>query len=254
MSLAQRARLASLLLRFNLSHAPRADAAVQGGNLVADLKAEYLRLAKECHPDRAPDERKREAAEGFMQLQQEFEEAMKLLEAGVRPSAWNYGPESSTYSAPVGAQRWTPTSSGVEFTAPRYEPPPWSELHRPYREQPKQEEFSLMTRIKGHMALWGGLFIFFSALREFLVWSAGSTFAWQPPANLNPFWIRRFDDKWSEAPKEHRKSLEEMAPIKRKMSMQPTTIDRGVDDFYKKRGVSNVRRDYQPRGCGGASL
>lgn len=229
------ARLVALLHGFGLNSSKLADQ--QPKAVIATLRVEYYKLAKERHPDLAPPERKAEASERFAQLQNDFSEAIKLLEAGVNPRLL-----SSMGGAQPGARKM-------------YAPPPYAAYgHGEPFQHLKQEEFDLKTRIKGHTIFWSSLFLFFCFFREFLVLSAGSTFAWSPPKELNVFRIRRYSDDWSKD-NEAKKQADDEAAIsptkpKKGADFKETKTERRVSDFYQKRGISNVRRKTEPRGFG----
>eukprot|EP00927_Polykrikos_kofoidii_P010039 TRINITY_DN14237_c0_g1_i1.p1 TRINITY_DN14237_c0_g1~~TRINITY_DN14237_c0_g1_i1.p1 ORF type:complete len:249 (-),score=49.87 TRINITY_DN14237_c0_g1_i1:79-825(-) len=238
-------RLASLLRRFGL--APMEFVKQETRPAVQSLRSSYHRLAQEQHPDKAPEAKRDEAAERFKQLNMDYDEAVKLLEAGVRPAFGT--PVAGAARINLHTQMGTPGSGGA--AAYMYGPQPWNPNGRPSSEP---AQFDLKTRVKGNLIFWTGFVSFLFLAREFLVWSAGSCFAWSRPADWNPFWIRRFQDEWADEERKHRKKVEDEggvgAAVKRKMSIEPERKDRGVDPFYQKRGISNVRREHHPRGWG----
>jgi len=200
------------------------------------LKSAYRDRAKEQHPDRAPDAEKAEASQKFVQLNSDFDEALKLLEAGVRPVAGWTSP-SSQYGSAAGEAHAGPTWQHPQhFSA------------RPFvHSQPPQ--FDTYTRVKGHLIVWSSLFVFLTCFREFLVGTAGSTWAWTPSSSLNPFWVRRFKDEWASEVQEKKKE-DKAKDAERRKKQLPQKTERGVPSFYQKRGISNVRKQYSPRGHG----
>eukprot|EP00929_Paragymnodinium_shiwhaense_P063022 TRINITY_DN31516_c0_g1_i5.p1 TRINITY_DN31516_c0_g1~~TRINITY_DN31516_c0_g1_i5.p1 ORF type:complete len:216 (+),score=44.70 TRINITY_DN31516_c0_g1_i5:116-763(+) len=170
-------RLAYLLNRFGVS---ASEAARQDSKALAKLlRIEYHKLAQEKHPDKFAPAEKEQAADGFVQLHNDFSEAIELIEAGVSVSLQGTAAATGTYQART------------------YDASQWQEVPRPFQPRPVQE-FDGWTRAKGHMVLWTGLFTFFYVMREFLVWSAGSTGSWYAPSGFNPFWVRRFKDDWTQ--------------------------------------------------------
>lgn len=233
------ARLMALLHGFGLNSAKLADQ--QPKAVMATLRAEYYRLAKERHPDRVPEEQKAEASERFVQLQNDFSEAVKLLEAGIQP--WRLPPMGGMQPGP-GRKMYAPPSYGGYG---------YGQGHNFQHLEP--QEFDTKTRIKGHVVVWSSLFVFFCFFREFLVWSAGSTGAWNPPKELSLLKIRRYRDDWVEEKDTKKKEEEEAAKAalrekQKKAAFQAKKTDRSVGDFYQKRGISNVRRKTEPRGLG----
>jgi len=204
---------------------------------IAALKVAWKHLAKEQHPDVAPEEKKVEAAQRFVQLQSQLEEAVGLLDAGIRPGQAFSG---------VAYPHWQQQRSD-DTARPTYTPPAWDKAPQPFqhREQPK---FDLQTRIKGHFVLWTSLFLFLTGFREFLVWSAGSTYAWSPPSDFNPFWVRRFQDSWHQDHKE--KEAAPKKPELAKVIAERAKTKRDVPTFYQKRGISTAKRKTEPRGLG----
>lgn len=221
-------RLTSLIRRLGLS--PHDFAKQDTKMAVTAVKAQYFELAKERHPDRAPNERKEEAKEHFVQLNEIFEETVQLLEHGVRPA---FGETEQVFWQQPGLHPGGPS--------------PFESMQRQrvFQHKPKQE-FDLKTRIKGNLIFWSGLFIFLSGFREFLVWSAGSTYAWSSPRDSNIFWVRRFQDGWTDG-KEKEKQPVVMTPKVQQLAQKK---DRDIDSFYQKRGISNIRRKTEPRGLG----
>eukprot|EP00440_Ansanella_granifera_P010530 gb/GFBE01011423.1/.p1 GENE.gb/GFBE01011423.1/~~gb/GFBE01011423.1/.p1 ORF type:complete len:246 (+),score=41.01 gb/GFBE01011423.1/:1-738(+) len=234
-------RLAALLRGFGLC--PTELSKQESKLALAALKTAYRDRAKEQHPDRAPDDQKAAAQERFVQLNTEFDEALKLLQAGVVPIAG-----------------WTPTVSpggsgpraGPAWQSPHFRPggaDPWAANSKPFVHSEPQQ-FDTYTRVKGHLIVWSSLFVFLSLMREFLVGCAGSTWAWSSPNSLNPFWVRRFKDEWAHEAQANQKEEVKKQEVRRKQQMQPQKQDRGVPSFYQKRGISNVRKQYSPRGHG----
>merc|ERR1712224_529239 len=91
-------------------------------------------------------------------------------------------------------------AQGVDDSSRRRHMRPYAYNPADVQEGPRypvmRQEFDTKTRIKGNLIFWTGFFSFLCFMREFLVWSAGSTYAWSRPADLNPFWIRRFQNDW----------------------------------------------------------
>lgn len=203
---------------------------------ISTVRAAYYRLAKEQHPDRAPEAHKEEASKCFMRLRNDFEEAITLMEQGIRPK----GAGGATTGS------WQHQQPGAR---PAYNPPVWEEGHQPFQHRAVQK-FDLYTRVKGNLIFWSGLFVFLTGFREFLVWSAGSCYAWSSPSDLNPFWVRRFKDEWTEESAKERVAKKTPEPEKPEVQKERARRDRGVSNFYQKRGISNVRRKTEPRGLG----
>lgn len=171
-----------------------------------------------------------------------------MLNEGVRPAGQDH-----TMRAEGGVyMRRGPEFKGeMDFSpGPRY----------PAHKGPEMDTF---TRVRCWAAVGFGFFVFFTFLREFLVWSAGSTGKWYGTANLNPFWIRRYAEDWSQGAKKDREApSEKMAGTKaalikkkteEKVKELKTKSDRGTNEFYTKRGVSNacvyekVASDWMPK-------
>eukprot|EP00405_Crypthecodinium_cohnii_P008680 CAMPEP_0206427590 /NCGR_PEP_ID=MMETSP0324_2-20121206/5131_1 /ASSEMBLY_ACC=CAM_ASM_000836 /TAXON_ID=2866 /ORGANISM="Crypthecodinium cohnii, Strain Seligo" /LENGTH=235 /DNA_ID=CAMNT_0053892899 /DNA_START=332 /DNA_END=1040 /DNA_ORIENTATION=- len=222
-------RLAVLLRSFGLSPAELAKQEPKAA--ITALRTRYKQLAKEQHPDVAPEGMKEQAAEKFVLLQGHFEEAVETPGGG--NSTWGAHLLAVTHSLGRGK----------------------ADLHRAFLDgarQPFQHQaepqFDTKTRVKGHVVLWSSLFLFLAGMREFMVWSAGSTYAWKPPTDLNPFWVRRFADEWHDT---HKQKVETpKAPPKPAVQELRRKQDRGVSTFYQKRGISNARRKTEPRGLG----
>eukprot|EP00930_Biecheleria_cincta_P089312 TRINITY_DN78594_c0_g1_i1.p1 TRINITY_DN78594_c0_g1~~TRINITY_DN78594_c0_g1_i1.p1 ORF type:complete len:257 (+),score=49.58 TRINITY_DN78594_c0_g1_i1:102-872(+) len=236
-------RLATLLRSFGLC--PRELSQQEPKLALACLKAAYRDKAKEEHPDRAPDEEKSAAQERFVRLNNEFAEALKLIEAGVVPvSGWS-APDA--YDAAGGHRAAHPAWQHPGFQ-------PGHPMNARVFKHSEPPQFDTYTRVKGHLILWSSLFVFFTILREFLVGTAGGTWAWRAPNTLNPFYIRRFEDEWMEDAQAKRRADEEAKRNREeklaKEGMKPEKVERGVPSFYQKRGISNVRRKYEPRGLG----
>eukprot|EP00913_Durusdinium_trenchii_P016442 g15456.t1 len=121
-----------------------------------------------------------QAQEHFAKLSTEYDEALTLLEAGVNPIM-----AAATYGASQHAS-----------AHPAFRHHVWREGSRASRHVYEPQQFDTYTRVKGHVIVWSSLFVFLTCLREFLVGCAGSTWAWQPPSNLNPFWVRRYSEAW----------------------------------------------------------
>lgn len=228
-------RLALLLRGFGLC--PTQVAREEHKATITNLKSAYKRLAKEKHPDRVPADEQIMANQVFSDLQTDFEETVSLLQTGVRPAQ-----NLDAYS-----QRWSPSWSGDLKSATRvhWTPQPAEEFK--HREPP---EFDIFTRVKGTLVFCTSLYFFLSGFREFLVWSAGSTYAWsRPPVDLNPFWVRRYRDDWVS----HQVQVVEAqksVPRNEKVEAIQQKKSRDVPSFYQRRGISNVRKKTQPRGFG----
>lgn len=232
------ARLSTLLHNFGLPPSELAGFRDHKA-IVSRVRAVYLRRAKEMHPDLAPEERKAEAAASFVALQKDFQEAVQLLESGVTvagaaAASARYPPGGTTAEGRV---RWaaSPHAAGVRKAWERQQAPP--------------ESFDIVTRVKGHLVFWSGLFIFLCGFREFLVLSAGSTAAWYTPSDLNPFWVRRFQDEWVDQRKEHmaeattRQEAVKAKARERQKELNKAKRDKeGSDSFYKKRSNSKPKR------------
>ncbi|CAE8627631.1 unnamed protein product [Polarella glacialis] len=236
------ARLGMLLRRFGLC--PVELARQEPKVAVSVLKAAYYSKAKEAHPDYAPEEDKDAAAQRFVELNSEFAEAVKMLEAGVVPASWASGSSSSSSSSPSGvggggAHNW---QAGYR---PGFHSAPWPGGGKPFQHS-EPPQFDLYTRAKGHLIVWSSLFVFLTLFREFLVGTAGSTWSWSPPNTINPFWVRRFKDEWGSEAQVKQISQDAQVPKPPK----PEKVYRDTPTFYQKRGISNVRRKYEPRGFG----
>ncbi|OLP79259.1 Cell growth-regulating nucleolar protein [Symbiodinium microadriaticum] len=227
-------RLSTLLRGFGLC--PVEISKQESKSAISFLKAAYRDKAKEQHPDLAPRDEQAEAEKKFVKLSTEFNEAVKLLEAGVQPVE-----RARVVDLNPGAQ------AGAAHAAwhPHFQSADWRTVNRQFvhSEQPK---FDTYTRVKGHLIVWSSAFIFFSLLREFLVGTAGGMWAWYPPQDLNPFWVRRYHGAWSDKDKpEKREQQQPSGPPQVKREK-----DRPVSEFYAKRHVSKVRKKYSPRGHG----
>lgn len=223
-------RLALLLRNFGLTPADMARAhGADPKETISEVKAAFHRLAKEEHPDLAPDEGKDKAADRFVQLRGDFEEAIKLLENGVRPVVLGSDHPS-----------WQQQARGPR---PMYKPV--QNMRQEYFQHRKEQQFDMQTRVKGNFLFWGGLTLFLMGMREFLVWSAGSCYAWSAPSGADPFYIRRFQGTWDNEAKVKVKEDQAQEEAKPKY-VAPK--ERGLDNFYQKRGISNKRRQTQPRG------
>lgn len=216
--------------------------------IMANLRQKYFLLAKERHPDLAKPEHKATAAEGFVQLHTEFHEAIELLEQGVRPVFQSvYSSHSTSPKHAPGYYGWQPQDPHMYS----YQAHAWNP-HAAGFQHTQEPVFDLKTRVKGHVLLWSSLFIFFTLLREFLVGTAGSTWAWSPPANWNPFWLRRFQNEWAEEAKHHSetKSVKPQEPVKpwAPSTNQALVKKKSTPNFYQKRVVTpGVRRKSEKR-------
>jgi len=234
-------RLAGLLRDFGLC--PKEISQQDPKVALAHLKAAYRDKAKEQHPDRVASHEKSAAQDRFVRLNAGFEEAQKFLEAGVKPITGWSAPE--THDATTAHPAWQ--QPGFHPGHPMYA------SSRPFKHT-EPPQFDTYTRVKGHLVLWSSLFIFISLLREFLVGTAGGMWAWRAPNTLNPFFIRRFSDDWTDEAQKKRQ-LDEEAKQKRqeqiaKEGAKREKVERGVPSFYQKRGISNKRKKYEPRGHG----
>jgi len=248
-------RLVSLLRNFGLSQemVARQDSKA----IAATVRAEYLRRAKEQHPDLVPDERKEEAARNFKVLNEEFSETTTLLEEGVRP---NYNPPRHGMESAGSNVR----QQGFRYHVYNHDYEGEHHSEGPRYPVDRRPQFDTYTRIKCNVIFWTGLVSFFAFMREFLVWSAGSTYSWSRPETMHPFWIRRYKDNWGNKALEDRTTPAELTPgteecekktkadkKKKELQMKKT---RDMDEFYTKRRISNVKRTYSPRGMGGVSM
>lgn len=221
-------RLATLLRGFGLC--PVEISKQESKSAVSRLKAAYREKAKVQHPDLASPGNEDEAQQNFAKLSTEYDEALTLLEAGVSPVMIN----SSSFD---------PTSHASEAHPAFRHHSHWAGT-RASRQAYEPQQFDTYTRVKGHLIVWSSLFVFMTCLREFLVGCAGSTWAWQPPSNLNPFWVRRYSDDWNSQDAPLKKPEGEKKPVKDQPALPK---ERKVSEFYQKRRISNVRRDVPQR-------
>jgi len=248
-------RLHSLLRNFSLPH--EVMASEDRREIIAAVKQEYFRRAKEQHPDLVPDEQKADASKRFALLHEDFSETTDLLEEGVQPRA-----VAGTREAVEKAENMY----GGSIRQPMYRYPAKAEDYSegPRYPVPTGPVFDTYTRVKCNIIFWSGFFCFLTFMREFLVWSAGSTYAWSKPADLNPFWIRRFQNDWVKdsakdrsLPPDKTPGTREYAAKKKaeaKVTKLTATTDRKLDDFYKKRHIRDVKTRYTPRGSGGPQM
>lgn len=210
---AQVSRLLTLLRRFGIQSAELADKDPKA--IIASVRAVYFRRAKEEHPDLAPEERKSEAKEKFVKLQQEFSETIKLLEEGIRPGGDVHPANAASMPGDPNLRRTAHWRSEYQFHDART----WASTGGLADEhKPRQKiEFDTVTRLKGMSVLVTGVVIFGYVLREFLVWSAGHQFAWYGPSRNSGFLrVRRFKDEWDNVakkdrePKSNRKEQQQM--------------------------------------------
>lgn len=241
-------RLAVLLRSFGLSAADFAGK--ESKTVVAVLRTEYFRLAKENHPDRVPTLQQAEAAVVFAKLQNEFHEAVKLLEQGVHLHASAIDLDSAGYSAAhqsSGAARpvWPHTDASWKDFENGQDPAAWST--RAKQQENPDAVFDFRTKVKFHLLFWSGLFVFGSMMREFLVSCAGCSWSWQPPVDWNPLVIRRFQADWhahaSELTQKQSRGHGQEAQQSPK-PVEPDTKVREVSTFYQKR----VKRMYDRPG------
>lgn len=220
-------RLGIILRKFGI---PAGDVAKQEPQVLKSaLKVEFMKQAKESHPDLASEADKEEAQQKFIRLRQDYEEAVKLLESGVRPS-WSQ--QAGSTHRQQGGDPFAQAGS-VHYTSEQHGAAgrPWNE----YQEPPRQEqEFDFATRMKGRLILATGSIFFFFGMREFLAYSAGGTMKWHPGSG-----VRRYAEVGpvSDSPIP--------VPIKTDVKVQ-----RKVDSFYAKRGVKDKTTEYRPRGFG----
>jgi len=141
-------RLSTLLRGFGLC--PVEISKQESKSAISFLKAAYRDKAKEQHPDLAPHDEQAEAEKKFVKLSTEFNEALKLLEAGVQPveraRVVDLNPGAHTGAAHVS---WHPHFQSAD----------WRTVNRQFThsEQPK---FDTYTRVKGHLIVWSSAFIF----------------------------------------------------------------------------------------------
>jgi len=216
-------RLAKLLRGLGIEHSDIAQH--DSKSMVAKVRTAYYQRAKEEHPDLAPQEQKAEAGKAFVKLHQDFKDAVKLLEDGVKPYLGGSSPESF--------HQHTYMYEAVDFSE-RFG-------------QKRPQQFDTKTRIKGHLIFWSSLVSFMVFMREFLVWSAGSTYSWYRPPDLNPFSLRRYQ------PQGEWKGLEKCAPKEEKettksQAEQKPAPKKDVDPFYAKRGVGTANKGKRPSG------
>mmetsp|Transcript_130395 Transcript_130395/g.243962 ORF Transcript_130395/g.243962 Transcript_130395/m.243962 type:complete len:227 (+) Transcript_130395:22-702(+) len=214
-------RLGTILRKFGMSSA---DCFHQDSKwIITSLKAEYKKQAMVSHPDLASESNKAEASKKFIQMRQDYEEAMKLLEGGIRPVDVQHAAHPSQ-------------ASGGPSASMRY---PEAGQSWQYQESKRQEpEFDFLTVLKGRLLVFSTLFTFYYFFPEFLALSAGSTMKWHAGSG-----VRRF----SEAPKDEAPA----APPKKKVEVK---VQRKVDPFYEKRGIKKQSTKYSPRGSAGPKL
>ncbi|CAJ1346038.1 unnamed protein product [Effrenium voratum] len=225
-------RLTTLLRNFGLC--PVEVSKQEGKSAILSLRAAYRERAKVHHPDLMPQEKKAEAEVHFSKLSTEFHEAVKLIEAGVRPVMAGKIAQAGHY--PGG----TPAFRTGEV---------WQRNKTFKHSEP--EQFDTYTRVKGHLIVWSSLFVFLTLMREFLVGFAGSTWAYKSPSNINPFWVRRYGAGPAQGKDEEDAPPPDAQGAKSaRQKSDSAAKDRGVPTFYQKRGISNVRKNYSPRGHG----
>jgi len=193
------------------------------------LKTEFLRQAKEIHPDVVKDDEKADAQAKFISLHRNYEEAAKLLGSGVRPLEPTAGWSSQGAAAHMRFAHRRDYDHDQHYTPP-----------------PSEPEFDTATKLKGRLVV-GSVFVFFYYFMvEFLANSAGSTLKWHPGNG-----VRRYAtvEEISEEKKKETEAKKEKAKEKAK-ERENEKRDRGLDSFYTKRGIRNEKRVYAPRGCG----
>lgn len=141
--------------------------------IIATVKKEFQRQALETHPDLAAAEQKLDAAEKFVQLREDYEEAKKLLESGVRLS------ESIAWE-PHGHVRVRQEGSAYEPHTTRQMRYADESAYRAYTPPPPEPTFDIVTRIKGITIVVTFLTVFGYALRELLAASCSGTMKWYP--------------------------------------------------------------------------
>lgn len=244
-------RLAVLLVRFQVSPAVRNK---DPKEILSELKAGYLRRAKEEHPDLVRPAQRKLAEEQFVKLKADFEEATQLIESG-----WASGSLHTSQTAAAASGRAPGSSASARGASgggsAAYTPR--SDFGQTFKPASKKQEFDTVTRVKGHAVFWGGLLAFLYVLREFLVFSAGSTYAWTRPESWNPFWVRRFKDEWGNEVGKARKDDQDRVERRKSGLMNESEKavkkvkekkERDMDNFYVKRGISNTRKKSYPRG------
>mmetsp|Transcript_58050 Transcript_58050/g.138139 ORF Transcript_58050/g.138139 Transcript_58050/m.138139 type:complete len:235 (-) Transcript_58050:104-808(-) len=216
-------KLSILLKGFGMS--PAEFARKEPKVVLTSLRSEYFRLAKATHPDLAPAAEKESAEKKFVALRQQFEEAQQLLESGVVPSSSTAAHGSARYG----------TSSASDAEQSQREDIHVYYYHPAWHGDPKPAvEFDTWTKMKGRLLVLSVSLALIAFLKECGAAFAGHTFAWHAGTS-----VRRWDSFKGE------KSAEE--PPKEKIRRQDTS-ERGVDSWYQKRGVSNTRKNYVPRG------
>lgn len=232
-------RLASLLRNFGVAGAE--NSAQDPKALISALRTEYFRRAKEEHPDLVPAPQREAATQKFQRMNQDYEEAMKLLQMGISPG--------HIVKRADGHYGWQPADQSAYQR---------SGVHPAYRYQhSKPQEFSLETRLKGIASVLfvGCLFIY--GMREFLVASAGRCMTYTPPLSFHPLETRRHRPEWKDTatcPEQQAKAAAEKARKAEVAARLAEKKDRGVDEFYQKRGISNVKKKHSPRGHGDHTL
>lgn len=214
------ARLGDLCLRFNVSMECTP----------VELKNSYHRMCLQVHPDVSTRDRK---SDKFIALRKEYEEAIYLRKLGyvgahnegMQPS---YTRSSSTTtsarnrSAAAMHSRWTPHLNQQNPMV----------YNSPYPIEDVIREFDLSTRIAGTLILITTLTLSLLALREFLVATAGSFWAYHYGSWSN-FYIRRYDVLRAQY-----KGVPKPAPLKR-------TTSGDHSDFYERRlnkGMSRAEK------------
>jgi len=209
----------------------------------AELKSAYHRMCLQVHPDVSTRDRK---SEKFVALRQEYEEAMALrkigyvgaLHEGMPPSYYSNSSSSFTSAGRRDAARhfnprWTPHLHQQQ-----------SSVYHPYPVEDVIKEFDLRTRITGTIIVVTTLVLGSLALREFLVATAGSFWAYHYGAWSN-FYIRRYMNS-----AEHAGLPDADNGLKRKASGASTS------EFYVRRlnkGLSRAEKSRIDKHRGGST-
>jgi len=201
-----------------------------------ELKNAYHRMCLQVHPDVATRERR--SSEKFIALRREYEEAMTLRKLGYI-GAYSEGIVPPSYSSSRSGSTTTVGGYGPA-TNPAQRHSKWTpHIHRqthatyshPYPVEDVIREFDLHTRIAGTLIVVTSLTLGLLVLREFLVATAGSFWAYHYGAWSN-FYIRRYT---------HRADY--LGP-KRHQVLRRTTSDHS--DFYERRlnkGMSRAEKN-----------
>lgn len=217
-------RLGDLCQRFGVSHECTP----------SELKSAFHKHCKLIHPDHAPSSR---ATPGeFVKLREDYEVALSLRQLGYIGADRNASPPWQDAS-PTGRSRhhWSPHINQQQATdyggfGGRY----------PYLAFGQQDDvirvFDAETRIKGTCVLIFGTAFFLLLLREFLVATAGTFWAYKPPFSWSSGVIRRYLLRKEDA------SIQDVAPRAAPVRQPPQR-----SEFYERRlnktGISREERD-----------